>query len=108
MLCLRPPSNYQPLRSTKQKSKTRWGDAAGGRGWLLAVDPETGSARIVARQTEGFVPEVEGHEDLFPLAMALEREDGFLPGGDWVVASTPSRRAHDGEYRSYWVRWEDE
>lgn len=56
---------------------------AGGGRWLLAVDPETLEARIVV-QTGAFVPDVEGHEDLFPLSMALEREDGYIEGGDWL------------------------
>ena len=76
----------------------------GGGRWLLAVDPETLEAKIVA-QKGAFVPDVEGHEDLFPLSMALEREDGFIEGGDWLVAETPNRRPHDGLYRSYIVNW---
>lgn len=75
--------------------------------WLLAIDPETLEARIVQRDETGFVRDVEGHEDLFPLGMCLEREDGFLEGGDWLVASTPNKREHDGIYRSYWIKWED-
>jgi hypothetical protein len=76
----------------------------GGGRWLLAVDPETLEAKIVV-QRGTFVPDVEGHEDLFPLCMALEREDGFIEGGDWLVAETPNRRQHDGWYRSYIVNW---
>ena len=75
----------------------------GGR-WLLAVDPETLEARVVV-QRGAFVPDVEGHEDLFPLSMAVEREDGLIEGGDWLVAETPNRRPHDGLYRSYVVLW---
>jgi hypothetical protein len=75
---------------------------------LLAVDPETMVARIVVqRSSDGLVPDVEGHEDLFPLLMTLEREDGFLEGGDWLVARTPERRGHDGLYRSYRIEWDD-
>ncbi len=73
--------------------------------WLLAIDPETLAVRIVLRNADGFVPDVEGHEDLFPLSMAVEREDGFIEGGDWLIAHTPSKREHDGVYRSYWVEW---
>lgn len=77
--------------------------ANGGR-WLLAVDPETLNAKIVV-QRGALVPDVEGHEDLFPLSMALEREDEFIEGGDWLVAETPNRRQHDGLYRSNVVSW---
>lgn len=73
--------------------------------WLLAVNPESMEARIVLRQEDGFVPDVEGHEDLFPLSMTLENEDGFLEGGDWLVAPTPERREHDGYDRSYTIKW---
>lgn len=72
---------------------------AGGR-WLLAIDPATLESRIVSQHSDGFVPDVEGHEDLFPLEMAIERVDGFIEGGDWLVAYTPERRPHDGIYRS--------
>lgn len=76
--------------------------------WLLAVDPETLVARIVVqRLPDGFVPDIEGHEDLFPLLMTLERQDGFLEGGDWLVAHTPEKRVHDGIYRSYRIEWDD-
>jgi HEPN domain-containing protein len=73
--------------------------------WLLAIDPESLTARIVFQDEKGFVPDVIGHEDLFPLSMAVENQDGFLKGGDWLVASTPDIRYHDGEYRSYWIDW---
>jgi len=57
--------------------------------WLPAIDPQTVAARIVSRNPDGFVPDVEGYEDLFPLQMAVECYDGFIEGGDWVVAETP-------------------
>ncbi len=75
--------------------------------WVLAIDPDTLAARIVSQEPDGFVGAVEGHEDLFPLSMAVERDDGFIEGGDWLVAHTPSKRPHDGVYRSYWVEWID-
>ena len=78
-----------------------------GRDWLLAVDPDGLKASIVLRQVDGFVPDVDGNEDLFPLSMTLERDDGYLEGGDWLFAKTPERRIHDGIYRSYWVQWTD-
>jgi len=78
----------------------------GGR-WILDVDPETRKARIVLQHPDSFVLDIEGHEDLFPLGMALEREDGFIEGGDWLVARTPDRRENDGWYRSYIVHWFD-
>jgi hypothetical protein len=53
------------------------------------------------------VPDIDGHEDLFPLLMTIERQDGFLEGGDWLVASTPERKKHDGIYRSYRIEWDD-
>ncbi|WP_435549973.1 toll/interleukin-1 receptor domain-containing protein [Desulfobacterium sp. N47] len=76
--------------------------------WLLAVDPETLVARIVVqRLPDGFVPDIDGHEDLFPLLMTVERQDGFLEGGDWLVAFTPEKKGHDGVYRSYRIEWDD-
>jgi hypothetical protein len=74
--------------------------------WVLAVDPETLNAQIVAR-IKGYVSDILGHEDLFPLAMAVERPDGILEGGDWTVVETPSIREHDGLYRSYKITWLD-
>jgi hypothetical protein len=75
--------------------------------WRLAVDPATDVARIVEQLPNGFVPDAEGHWDLFPLSMAVEREDGFIEGGDWLVATTRDPQAHDGLYRSYWVEWDE-
>lgn len=76
--------------------------------WLLAIDPETLVARIVVqRLPDGFVPDIDGHEDLFPLLMAVERQDGFLEGGDWLVAFTPEKKGPDGVYRSYRIEWDD-
>ncbi|MBT9149027.1 MAG: hypothetical protein DDT27_00538 [Dehalococcoidia bacterium] len=75
--------------------------------WLLAIDPDTLVASIVVQRPDGFVPDVQGHEDLFPLLMAIERQDGFIQGGDWLVASTPAKRESDGIYRSYRVEWDD-
>ena len=75
--------------------------------WLLSIDPSTLVARIVPQLPNGFVPDVEGHEDLFPLLMTLERQDGLLEGGDWIVATTPNKREHDGMYRSYRIEWDD-
>jgi hypothetical protein len=75
--------------------------------WLLAIDPETLVASVVVRLPDGFVPDIDGHEDLFPLLMTLERADGILEGGDWLVAHTPNKRQHDGIYRSYRVEWDD-
>lgn len=72
--------------------------------WILAIDPDTLKANIVIRDLRGYVPDVEGHEDLFPLSMVTEREDGFIEGGDWLVASTPNKKEHDGWYRNYWVQ----
>jgi len=73
--------------------------------WLLAVDPNTLKAWVIVQLPNGYVPDVEGHEDLFPLLMTLEHEDGFIEGGDWLVAFTPNKKEHDGIYRSYWVKW---
>lgn len=39
--------------------------------------------------------------------MALERTDGFLDRGDWVVASTPNMKQHDGIHRYYQIVWLD-
>jgi hypothetical protein len=75
--------------------------------WVLAVDPESLQARIVLQQADGFVPGIEGQEDLFPLSMATEREDGFIEPGDWLVAQTPEKRSHGGWYRGYLVRWSE-
>ena len=75
--------------------------------WLLSINPYTLLARIVHQQADGFVPDVEGHEDLFPLLMTLERADGFLDRGDWVQAKTPQLRHHDGIYRYYQIVWTD-
>lgn len=75
--------------------------------WLLAVDSETLVARIVVQLPNGFVPDIQGHEDLFPLLMTLERQDGFLEGGDWLVAYTPEKKFNDGVYRSYRIEWDD-
>ncbi|MFW0859331.1 MAG: toll/interleukin-1 receptor domain-containing protein [Dehalococcoidia bacterium] len=74
---------------------------------MLAIDPDTLVASIVVQRPDGFVPDVQGHEDLFPLLMAIERQDGFIQGGDWLVASTPAKRESDGIYRSYRVEWDD-
>ena len=74
---------------------------------MLAIDPETLVARIVIQLPNGFVPDIEGHEDLFPLLMALEQQDGLLEGGDWLVASTPNKKEHNGIYRSYRIEWDD-
>jgi hypothetical protein len=74
-------------------------------GWILAIDPETLATQIIP--SGGYYPELEGHEDLFPLGMCVEREDGFLEGGDWTVAQTSNRREHDGIYRSYWIEWKE-
>lgn len=71
--------------------------------WLLAVDPDTLHARFVGRDAAGFVADAQGHEDFFPVAMLFEQQDGFLEGGDWVVARTQALREHDGNYRSYRV-----
>jgi HEPN domain-containing protein len=73
--------------------------------WLLAVDPETLQAKLVCQHSDGHVPDVHGHEDLFPLSMIDERDDGFIEGGDWIVAYTPEKREYDGEYRNYWIWW---
>jgi hypothetical protein len=76
--------------------------------WLLAVDPETLVARIVVqRLSDGFVPDIDGHEDLFPLLMTIERQDGILEGGDWLIAFTPENKRYDGIYRSYRIEWHD-
>jgi hypothetical protein len=76
--------------------------------WLLAVDPETLVARIVVqRLPDGFVPDVDGHEDLFPLLMTVERQDGLLEAGDFLVAFTTEKKEHDGIYRSYRIEWDD-
>lgn len=82
------------------------GTSLGNGDWLLAIDPETLETKIVIRGAEGYVADVAGHEDLFPLSMAIENPDGFLQGGDWLVAQTPNMRQHDGEYRSYWIDWQ--
>ncbi len=74
--------------------------------WLLSIDPEDYQAKIVLRNADGYVPDIQGHEDLFPLSMTIERDDGLLLGGDWVVARTPDQRQHDGLYRSYWIIWD--
>ena len=76
--------------------------------WLLAIDPETLDTKIVIRGAEGFIADILGHEDLFPLSMAIESPDGFLEGGDWLIARTPEIRKHDGEYRSYWIDWQSQ
>ncbi|MBI4516853.1 MAG: toll/interleukin-1 receptor domain-containing protein [Deltaproteobacteria bacterium] len=62
---------------------------------------------MVVQLGNGFVPDIQGHEDLFPLLMTLERQDGFLEGGDWLTAQTPRKRQHDGMYRSYRIEWDD-
>lgn len=59
------------------------------------------------QEPSSVVRDVEGHEDLFPLLMAVERQDGFVQGGDWLVAKTPNKRPHDGIYRSYRIEWDD-
>jgi HEPN domain-containing protein len=76
--------------------------------WVLAIDPDSCEAKIVVRDKKGFVADVLGHEDLFPLSMVTETQDGFIVGGDWLVAYTPEIRVSDGEYRSYWVDWQDQ
>lgn len=50
--------------------------------WLLAIDPDTLQAKIVIQNTDHFVQDIDGHEDLFPLSMAIEMEDGYIEGGD--------------------------
>lgn len=92
--------NRAEVEARAHEGRTEAGD------WLLAIDPETLAARIVHRDARGFVADVQGHEDLFPVGMALENDAGFLPGGDWLVAFTPEHRPHDGIYRSYRIEWE--
>lgn len=75
--------------------------------WILAVDPYTLVAKVVIRLPNGFVPDIEGHEDLFPLLMTLERQDGLIEGGDWLIARRPNKREYHEEYRSYRVEWDD-
>lgn len=75
--------------------------------WVIAVDPESQQARILPQQADGFVPDVAGQEHLFPLAMAAEREDGFIEPGDWLVARAPETGTHVGWYRGYLVRWNE-
>lgn len=76
--------------------------------WILAIDPETLDARIVVRKANGYISDILGHEDLFPLPMTIERPDGILEGGDWLTAQIPSIREHDGLYRYYRIKWSDE
>jgi hypothetical protein len=91
------------LSRSAAEQKRRQPPSAGD--WLLAINPETLEAKFVVRELNGYVSQVEGHEDLFPLGMIFKHADGFLPGGDWLVASTPERRVHDGRYRSYFITW---
>jgi hypothetical protein len=73
--------------------------------WILAIDPINLEGRIVKRGLNGFIANIEGHEDLFPLSIVLERSDGFIKGGDWIVAHSSNKREHDGIYRSYRIKW---
>lgn len=75
------------LRRVEVETRLQEGRAEA-RDWLLCIDPETLAARMVRRNTRGFVADVEGHEDSFPLAMALENRNGSFP------AATGSWRAH--------------
>ena len=43
------------------------GTPPGNGDWLLAVDSETLETKIVVRGAGGYVADVVGHEDLFPL-----------------------------------------
>lgn len=102
------PDRRRFIALSRRESKKRSQQAPeGGGDWLLAVNPETLAARWVVRLPGGCVPDIEGHEDLFPPGMLFEHPDGFLPGGDWVVACTPECRPHDGGYRSYFIKWEN-
>ena len=75
--------------------------------WLLAIQPETLQAKFVKQHSDGYVPNIRGDEDLFPLSMIRERDDDFIEGGDWLIASTPEIHKHDGRYRSYWLWWKE-
>lgn len=70
------------IRLSRHEAKAKRAGTEPGAYWRIAVDPETLEARIVCQTKEGFEPDVEGHGDLFPLARAFERDDGYLEGGD--------------------------
>jgi hypothetical protein len=102
------PDRRRFIRLSRSEAERRQREEpASGGDWILAVEPETLTPRLVVRLPNGFVPDVEGHEDLFPLKMVFKHEDGFMPGGDWLTASTPDRRLHDGRYRSYFITWSE-
>jgi len=69
------------------------------------VDPETSAAYLVEQSTDQSALALEGHEDIFPLSMALESDDSFLPGGDWTAVPVSGPRKHDGIHRSYRIEW---
>jgi hypothetical protein len=71
----------------------------------IVVDPETCAVQLVEEMDGQGALALEGHEDLFPLGMAFESDDSFLPGGDWTAVSVSGPRKHDGVYRSYRISW---
>lgn len=76
-----------------------------GADYYIAVDPDTCSAQIVTRPKDSSGLLLQGHEDIFPLCMAFEGCAAFLPGGDWTAIPVQGHRQHDGDYRSYHIRW---
>lgn len=73
--------------------------------YYIAIDPETCTTQLVKLVNDTVVPTLQGHEDIFPLAMAFEDTQDFLPGGDWAAVPISGARSHDGLYRSYRIQW---
>jgi hypothetical protein len=71
----------------------------------IAVDPESCAAQLVENTEIRAALVLDGHEDIFPLCMAFESDDSFLPGGDWTAVPVSGSREHDGIYRSYRISW---
>lgn len=80
------------------------------KGALIACRPEeNGEAILVVRQSDAGVDDyrLRGHEDFFPVSMALASRNGDQPieikGGDWTTIPYVRQAAedYDGLYRSY-------
>jgi len=111
LLQTREPLFYSPpvgrvLRLPREEMSRESEEFSAGRSFFLAVDPRKNSGRIVSQNFYGNPEGLKGHEEFFPLSMALERKDGYLPGTDWYSFSESGEKIPLGRRRSYRISWE--
>ncbi len=111
LLQVRQPLFYSPpagrlLRLSRREILVQSEASLPGSRLFLAVDPRKSSTRIVSQNFYGNPDGLREQEEFFPLSMALERSDGYLPGMDWYDCSPEGERLLLGRRRSYQIFWE--